>query len=77
MLLAVLVGVAFATRVQAAMFVPAILLAPLVLALLAGDGLRHTARRYAALYGTFAALGLAALAARVAAGRSPDASAST
>jgi len=72
LLLAALVAVAFATRVQAATFVPAILLAPLVLALVAGLGLRETARRYARLYGAFALLGVAALVARLAAGRSPD-----
>jgi hypothetical protein len=71
-LLAVLVALSFGTRVQAATFVPAILLAPVALALLAGTGLRDAVRRYATLYGAFAVLGVLALAARLAAGRSPD-----
>ena len=59
-LLVALVAVAFATRVQAATFVPAILLAPFVLAALEGLGVRGV-RRYRALFGRLAALGAAVL----------------
>lgn len=71
-LLVGLVLLAFATRVQAATFVPAILLAPLVLVLLQGLGLRDVLRRYRVLYGALAALGALALAVRLVSGRSPQ-----
>ena len=71
-LLVGLVALAFATRVQAATFVPAILLAPLVLALLAGLGLREAVRRYRVLFGAFAALGALALVVRLVTGKSPQ-----
>jgi hypothetical protein len=72
---AILVGLvmlAFATRVQAATFVPATLLAPVALALLQGFGLRDVLRRFRALYGPLAALGALALVVRLVAGRSPQ-----
>ena len=71
LLLLALLGVAFATRVQAAALVPAVLLAPLVQAALAGEPLRATASRFRALYGIAGALALAALALPLVAGRSP------
>lgn len=71
-LLVGLVALGFATRVQAATFVPAILLAPLVLALFEGLGLRAAWRRYRVLYVAFAALGALALVVRVVTGRSPQ-----
>lgn len=67
-----LVALAFATRVQAATFVPAILVAPLVLALFERLGVRDLVRRYRGLYGAFAALGALALVVRVVSGRSPQ-----
>jgi hypothetical protein len=69
-LLVGLVVLAFATRVQALAIVPAVLLAPLVLALFEGRGLRATLVRFRLLYGAFAAVGLVALAVQLAAGRS-------
>ena len=71
-LLVGLVAVAFATRVQAAAFVPAILLAPLVLAALEGVGLRDTVRRYRVLFGTFVSLGALALVLRLVTGKTPQ-----
>jgi len=71
-LLVGLVAVAFATRVQAAAFVPAILLAPFVLAALEGVGLRDTVRRYRVLFGSVVALGALALVLRLATGNSPQ-----
>jgi Dolichyl-phosphate-mannose-protein mannosyltransferase len=71
-LLVGLVALAFATRVQAATFVPAILLAPVLLALFQRLGLRATFRRYRTLYGVLAVLGALALASRLATGRSPQ-----
>jgi len=69
-LLVALVVLAFATRVQALAIVPAVFLAPLLLAALERRGPRVTLSRYRGLYGAFVALGLLALAVRVAAGRS-------
>jgi len=71
-LLVGLVAVAFATRVQAAAFVPAILLAPLVLAALEGVGLRDTVRRYRVLFGSFVSLGALALVLRLVTGKTPQ-----
>ena len=71
-LLVGLVAVAFATRVQAAAFVPAILFAPLVLAALEGVGLRDTVRRYRVLFGTFVSLGALALVLRLVTGKTPQ-----
>jgi hypothetical protein len=70
-LLAVVLGVAYGTRVQAAALLPAIVLAPLLLALLGRGGLRATLSRFRLVYGTFAALGLVVLGAQLAGGRSP------
>jgi Dolichyl-phosphate-mannose-protein mannosyltransferase len=66
-----LLGLAYATRVQAVAFVPAVLLAPLALGVFERKGLRDIAARYRRLYGLAAALGLAALLIFLASGRSP------
>jgi hypothetical protein len=71
-LLVGLVSLAFATRVQAATFVPAILLAPFVLAVLEGSGVREAIRRYRVLFGAFATLGALALVVRLVTGKSPQ-----
>lgn len=63
-----LVGLAFATRVQAVAIVPAIVLAPVVLALFQGTGARETAARYRWLFGITVALAAAALAVQLASG---------
>jgi hypothetical protein len=70
-LLLALGALAYATRVQAAALLPAILLAPLVLAVLRPIGLRETVVRFRFLYGAFAALGALALVAQLVGGRSP------
>ncbi len=70
-LLLALVALAFATRVQSAALVPAILLAPLVLAVFEAD-VRGTLGRFRLLYGALAALGALALAVRLGTGRSPQ-----
>jgi hypothetical protein len=64
LLLLLLIGVAYETRVQAVALVPAVLLAPLVLALFERRGLRETISRYRWLYGLVAAAGVAALSAK-------------
>lgn len=69
-LLASLVAIAFATRVQAAALVPAVLLAPLLLGLFERRGLRTTISRFRVLYGVFVALGLLVLVGQLARGRS-------
>jgi hypothetical protein len=69
-LLVGLVVLAFATRVQALAIVPAALLAPLVLGLFQGRGLRVTIVHFRLLYGVFLGLGLVALGVQLAAGRS-------
>jgi hypothetical protein len=69
-LLAGLVAIAFATRVQAAALVPAVLLAPLLLGLFERRGLRTTISRFRVLYGVFVALGLLVLVGQLARGRS-------
>ncbi len=71
-LLVGLVAVAFATRVQAAAFVPAILIAPFLLAALEGSGLRDTIRRYRVLFGSLVALGVLARLVRVVTGKTPQ-----
>jgi len=63
-----LVGLAFATRVQAAAIVPALLLAPLVLAVFERRGLTATISRYRWLYGIAAGGALVVLAIQLAAG---------
>jgi hypothetical protein len=62
------VGLAFATRVQAAALVPAILLAPLVLAIFERRGLGATISRFRWLYGIAAGGTLAVLVVQLAAG---------
>ncbi len=69
--LVVVLGIAFGTRVQAVALVPAVLLAPLLLAVLEGSGLRATLARYRTLYLTFAGLGMLALVGMLVSGRSP------
>lgn len=71
-LLCVLLGVAYATRVQAVALVPAILLAPLLLAIFVRRGARETFSRYRVLYATFAVLALLGIAVQVVGGRSLD-----
>ena len=66
-LLVGLAALAFATRVQAATLVPAILLAPMILALEASPP-REILRRFRFLYGTFVALGGLAIVVRLAPG---------
>jgi hypothetical protein len=63
-----LVGLAFATRVQAAALVPAILLAPLVLAVFQRSGVAATISRFRWLYGIAGAAVLAVLAIQLVAG---------
>jgi hypothetical protein len=63
-----LVGLGFATRVQAVALVPAILLAPLVLAVFERRGFRGTISRFRWLYGVAGAAVLAVLAIQLAAG---------
>jgi 4-amino-4-deoxy-L-arabinose transferase-like glycosyltransferase len=71
-LLVALLGLAFATRVQALAIVPAALLAPLVLAIFDRRGLRETLARYRVLYSAVVGLAALVLATQLAAGRSPD-----
>jgi hypothetical protein len=70
--LLVLVGVAFATRVQAVALVPAILAAPLLLAPLQGRPLRETLRPFYRLYAVMGGGLLLVLVAQAARGRSPN-----
>ncbi|MBA2462966.1 MAG: glycosyltransferase family 39 protein [Actinobacteria bacterium] len=65
-----LVVLAFGTRVQAVAIVPAILAAPLLLAVLQGRPLRATLRPFRALYAVILGAGLLVLAAQSARGRS-------
>ena len=65
-----LVGVLFATRVQAVAFVPAIVAAPFLLALLGKLPLRSTLKRFRLLYALLAGGALLVLIAQVARGRS-------
>ncbi|HUF01386.1 MAG TPA: glycosyltransferase family 39 protein [Gaiellaceae bacterium] len=69
--LVVVLAVSYATRVQAAALFPAILLAPLVLAIFERRGLRATVAHFRLLYGTFAALAGLVLVAQLVGGRSP------
>ena len=68
--LLIAVGVAAATRVQAVVLVPALLTAPLLLALFRREGLRVTLRPYRVLYGVVIGAGATLLVAQVARGRS-------
>lgn len=65
-----LVGVLFATRVQAVAFLPAIVVAPFLLALLGRRPLRATLSRFRLLYALLAGGALLVLAVQVARGRS-------
>ena len=71
-LLVVLLGLAFATRVQALALAPAILLAPLLLAVFERRSLRETLTRYRVLYGVFAVLVTLGVAAQLVGGGSLD-----
>jgi dolichyl-phosphate-mannose-protein mannosyltransferase len=71
LLLVALLGLAYTTRVQAAALAPAILLAPVALAIFEGRGLRSLAREYRLLYAAFVVLGVVALLVQVAGGGSP------
>ena len=62
---------AFETRAQAVAFIPAVVVAPLLLAWIERRGLRATIRRFAVLYGILAAGVVGALLLTVARGRSP------
>jgi hypothetical protein len=68
LLLLALTAVAYGTRVQAVALVPAILLAPLVLAVFGPRGLRSTLSRFRWLYGIVLAAVAAALVAQLASG---------
>jgi Dolichyl-phosphate-mannose-protein mannosyltransferase len=70
-LLIVLLGLAYATRVQAAALLPAVVLAPLVLAVFERRSLRSLLRHYRLLYGAFVVLGVLALVVQLAGGSSP------
>lgn len=70
-LLLVVLGVAYATRVQAAVLVPAVLVAPLLLAAFERLGLRATLSRYRTLYGAIAGLAALVVLVQLARGRSP------
>ena len=69
--LLVLLGVAYATRVQAVALLPASVLAPLVLALFARSSFRATLERFRWLYGIVAGIALAALVGLLVAGETP------
>ncbi|MBA2641395.1 MAG: glycosyltransferase family 39 protein [Actinobacteria bacterium] len=69
-LLVALLGLAFATRVQAVAILPAVLLAPLVLEVFERRGLRATLNRFRVLYGVVVALGILVLAVQLVGGRS-------
>jgi Dolichyl-phosphate-mannose-protein mannosyltransferase len=70
--LLVALGVAYATRQQALALVPALLTAPLLLALLRGRVWRATLRPFAVLYAGVGALAALVLGAQLARGRSPN-----
>ncbi len=67
-LLLALVGLAFATRVQAVALVPALLVAPLVIAVFERSGLRAAIARFRWLYGIMAGGALAVVLLQVASG---------
>lgn len=71
-LLVLLLPLAYETRVQALTVVPALLVAPFVLAMLRG-GLRTTLRPFLGLYAGMAAIGAIGLVSLAATGRSPKA----
>ncbi|HEU0246032.1 MAG TPA: glycosyltransferase family 39 protein [Gaiellaceae bacterium] len=65
-----LLGLAFATRVQAVALLPAVLLAPFLLAAFEPRGIGSTFARFRWLYGITAGLGIIALVVQLVAGRS-------
>ena len=67
-----LLALAFATRVQAVALFPAVLIAPLLLAVFERPELRSTVSRFRWLYGIAVGLGIAALAVQLGTGRSPQ-----
>jgi hypothetical protein len=69
-LLLVLLGLAYGTRVQAAALVPAVLVAPLLLGIFERRGLRALLTRYRLLYGSVVVVGVLAAALLLAGGRS-------
>jgi len=71
-LLLALLGLAFATRVQAIALVAAFVLAPLVLAIFEKRGLRDTMIRFRFLYGALAAIAVVGAVGLLATGRSLD-----
>jgi Dolichyl-phosphate-mannose-protein mannosyltransferase len=71
-LLLALVGLAFATRVQAVALGPAVLLAPVVLGIFEPRGIRSTLSRFRWLYGLVAAVAAVLLVVQLASGRSPQ-----
>ena len=71
-LLFVLGALAFATRVQAVALLPAVLLAPFVLAIFERRGLGSTVSRFRWLFTVTAGLGVAALGVLLVTGRSPQ-----
>ncbi len=68
--LLLLLALAFATRVQAVALLPAVLLAPLLLALFERRGVRATISRYRALYGLVGGAAVLVLLAQLVRGRS-------
>ena len=71
-LLFALLGLAFATRVQAVALLPAILVAPFVLSIFERRGLGSTISRFRSVYGVTAGLVVAGLAIQLVGGRSPQ-----
>ena len=71
-LLFALLGLAFATRVQAVALLPAVLVAPFVLSIFERRRLGSTISRFRSLYGVTAGLVVAALAVLLIGGRSPQ-----
>jgi hypothetical protein len=69
-LLVALLGLAFATRVQAVAIVPAVLLAPLLLAFFSRNRLREALARYRLLYAVLLGLGVLLIGAQLATGGS-------
>ena len=67
-----LLGLAFATRVQAVALLPAILIAPFVLSIFERRGLGSTISRFRSVYGVTAGLVVASLAIQLVGGRSPQ-----
>jgi 4-amino-4-deoxy-L-arabinose transferase-like glycosyltransferase len=71
-LLFALLALAFATRVQAVALLPAIVLAPLLLAVFERRGIKATVSRFRWLYGIAASLAVAAVVVQLVTGRSPQ-----